>query len=118
MPSSRLVGNVGSEPEKVQGTKGGSITSFSLAVDGGRDPEGERRTSWVRVTCFGDLADMACEKIRKGMKLECVGYPWVDEFIDKAGDKRFNFKLTAFGFNTLEDKSVPLTADSAAAVAA
>lgn len=114
MASCTISGNVGSDVELKVGTKGGYIAGFSLAVDGGRDVEsGQRRTTWYRVSCFGSMAESAERMIKKGDKIECVGYPFLDEFERKDGSPGCQAKFNAFSFNRIKTVSEPLVAAAA-----
>ena len=53
-----LAGNVGKDAELRQTQGGDSVLSFSLAIDGGKDKNGNKRDStWFDCSIFGKRAD-------------------------------------------------------------
>jgi single-strand DNA-binding protein len=72
-----LVGNLGADPETRYLTSGDPVTSFRVATsEAWKDKAtGERkeRTEWHSVTCFGRLAEIARDYLRKGSKVYVEG---------------------------------------------
>lgn len=64
-----IIGNVGRDPETHISANGGSMCSFSVAVNT-RRKESET-TAWYRVALFGHLAEIALEHVKKGQPV-CV----------------------------------------------
>ena len=66
------------------------MTSFSLACDTGKD-----KTTWVRVSCWRQLADLANEHLAKGKKVFIRGRIRVSDYTDRDGEKRYSLEVTA-----------------------
>ena len=73
-----LAGNVGKDAE-LRNTGGGDpVLSFSLAVDNGKDRDGNRRDStWYDCSIWGKRATALQHHISKGSKLVLSGRPTV-----------------------------------------
>ena len=79
-----LAGNVGKDAELRQTQGGDSVLSFSLAVDGGKDKNGNKRDStWFDCSIFGQRADALRSYITKGIKLVATGRPTAREYQGK-----------------------------------
>ena len=67
-------GNVGSEPEMRFTPNGKAVCGFSLALPQGKDANGEKLDAlWVRVSCWGDLAEIVNAQVHKGQRVEVEG---------------------------------------------
>ena len=68
-----LIGNLGVDPETRYTQGGAPVTNFRLATsEQWRDKqsnENRERTEWHSVVCFGRLAEIAGEYLRKGSKV-------------------------------------------------
>jgi single stranded DNA-binding protein len=72
MFSVTLVGRLGKDPEvKTKGDKGHTV--FNLAVDAGKDATGARRTTWVKVHCYGRSQQFVKEHLKKGDQAVIIG---------------------------------------------
>ena len=79
-----LAGNVGKDAELRQTGGGDSVLSFSLAVDGGKDKNGNKRDStWFDCSIWGKRADALQNYITKGSKLVVTGRPTAREYQGK-----------------------------------
>lgn len=94
MNSCILTGNLGSDPESVYTVEGTHIVNFPLAFRSGKE-----KTSWIRVTCFNKLADLAEKYLHKGARIGVSGYLDQDKWTTDSGEHKSSFKLIA---NTLE----------------
>jgi single-strand DNA-binding protein len=73
-----LAGNVGKDAELRNLGNGDPVLNFSLAIDNGKDRDGNRRDStWYDCSLFGKRAAGLAPHIRKGDKLTLVGRPTV-----------------------------------------
>ena len=72
-----LVGNLGADPETRFTQAGAPVTNFRVATsDNWTDKQtGQRqeRTEWHSIVCFGKLAEIAGEYLRKGSKVYVEG---------------------------------------------
>lgn len=93
-----LVGNLGGDPD-VRRTNGGDpVVSFSLATsDTWRDKNsGERRerTEWHRIVIFNEqLAKVAEQYLKKGMKIYLEGQIATRSWEDQSGQKRYSTEI-------------------------
>ena len=71
-----IAGNVGKYATLRRTQSGDPILSFSVAVDNGKDKQGNRRDStWYDCAIFGKRAESLERHITKGLKLSLVGRP-------------------------------------------
>jgi len=84
-----LSGNLGNDPDVFYSSEGNQIVSFSLAFKSGKD-----KTSWIKVTCFNKMAEVAEKYLHKGAKVLVSGTldqkKWESE-----GQQRSTFQLIA-----------------------
>ena len=79
-----IAGNVGRDAELRQTQSGDSVLSFSLAVDNGKDKNGNKRDStWFDCSIWGKRADALQSYITKGSKLVVTGRPTAREYQGK-----------------------------------
>jgi single-strand DNA-binding protein len=79
-----IAGNVGKDAV-LRNTQGGDpVLGFSIAVDGGKDKNGNKRDSiWVQCNIWGKRAESLSNHISKGTKLVVSGRPGVDVYEGK-----------------------------------
>ena len=79
-----IAGNVGKDAV-LRNTQGGDpVLGFSIAVDGGKDKNGNKRDStWVQCNVWGKRAESLNSHITKGTKLVVYGRPGVDVYEGK-----------------------------------
>jgi len=79
-----IAGNVGKDAQ-LRTTQGGEpVLGFSIAIDGGKDKNGQKRDStWVQCSIWGKRADSLSSHIVKGTKLVVSGRPGVDVYEGK-----------------------------------
>ena len=63
-----LVGNLGADPEMSYSSEGMAIASFSLAFRAAKE-----ETGWIRVVCFGRLAEVVEQYLHKGARVGVAG---------------------------------------------
>ena len=82
-----LVGNLGGDPEIFFTPEGSSIAKFSLAFKSSK-----QKTSWIKVACFGKLAELVEKHLHQGARVGVVGsldeQKWESE-----GVKRSSFQI-------------------------
>ncbi len=85
MQNLSIAGNVGKDAE-LRTTQGGdSVLNFSLAVDNGKDKEGNKRdATWFDCSVWGKRATSLQSHITKGTKLALTGRPTAREYNGKA----------------------------------
>ena len=79
-----IAGNVGKDAV-LRNTQGGDpVLGFSIAIDGGKDKNGNKRDStWVQCNIWGKRAESLNSHITKGTKLVVSGRPGVDVYEGK-----------------------------------
>lgn len=91
------IGNVGGEPEMQYTPKGAVHTKFSLATNAGKDKEGNKVTTWVRVTTWNDLAEKVNEILKKGERVQVSGYLLPPRMYERGdGTNGVSLEMTAF----------------------
>ena len=79
-----IAGNVGRNAELRRTGNGDEVLGFSLAVDNGKDKNGNKRdTTWVKCSIWGKRASSLENYVRKGTKLVLTGRPGVDVYEGK-----------------------------------
>jgi single-strand DNA-binding protein len=79
-----IAGTVGKDAELRRTQSGDPILSFSLAVDQGKDRNGQKRdTKWYDASIFGKRAESLQSYITKGSKLTLQGRPTAREYNGK-----------------------------------
>ena len=72
MNSVMLIGRLTSEPDVRQGQYG-AVVHYTLAVDRGKNKQGEQETDFPRCVCFEKSAEFARDYLHKGMKIAVEG---------------------------------------------
>ena len=98
-----LVGNLGRDPEVRTMPSGDKMVSFSLATtESWRDKNtGERRdkTEWHNVVIFNDnLAKVAEQYLKKGMKVYLEGALQTRKWQDQSGQERYTTEVVVQRF--------------------
>jgi len=80
-----IAGNVGKDAVLRRTQGGDAVLGFSLAVDNGKDREGNKRDStWYDCSIWGKRAESLERHITKGLKLAITGRPTAREHDGKA----------------------------------
>ncbi|HAR30976.1 MAG TPA: single-stranded DNA-binding protein, partial [Gammaproteobacteria bacterium] len=102
-----LIGNLGRDPETRYAQGGGPVTRFSIATsESWRDRasgESQERTEWHNVVCFGRLAEIAGEYLRKGSKVYVEGSLRTSSW-EQEGQKRFRTEVVAREMQMLDGR--------------
>ena len=102
-----LIGNLGRDPETRYAQGGGPITNFSVATsENWRDRtsgETQERTEWHNVVCFGRLAEIAGEYLRKGSKVYIEGSLRTSSW-EQDGQKRYRTEVMARELQMLDSR--------------
>ena len=73
-----LAGNVGKDAELRRMQNGDPVLGFSLAIDNGKDKQGNKReTTWYDCALWGKRGESLERHITKGLKLALTGRPTV-----------------------------------------
>ncbi|MGC4025939.1 MAG: single-stranded DNA-binding protein [Mesorhizobium sp.] len=92
-----LVGNLGADPEIRRLNSGDAVANLRIATsENWRDKNsGERRekTEWHNVVIFGDLAKIAEQYLKKGMKVYVEGQLQTRKWQDQQGQDRYTTEV-------------------------
>lgn len=92
-----IVGNVGRDVN-LRYTQGGiPVADFSVAVTRkfGSGDDRQEKTTWYKVTCWRQLAEIASQYVKKGMQVMVAGTVDVSAYLNKAGEAAASLELTA-----------------------
>jgi len=94
-----IVGNLGKDPELKQTNNGSSVCNMSIATsEKWTDRQtGEQKESveWHKVVCFGKLAEICCEHLKKGNKCFVEGQIQSRKWQDNSGVEKLAFEIVA-----------------------
>lgn len=85
-----LTGNIGQDPEIRYSNNGDPIASFNLAFRSGKD-----KTSWIKITCFNKLSEIAEKYLHKGARIAVVGSLDQEKWQTSEGENKTSYKLIA-----------------------
>ena len=94
-----LLGNLGKDPDIRYLPDGSAITAITLATHevwkDKQTGQSQERTEWHRVVCFGRLAEIAGEYLRKGRPVYVEGSLRTRKWQDKNGQDRYTTEIVA-----------------------
>jgi len=89
-----ITGNLGADPESFYNSEGAMITTFHMAFRSGKD-----KTSWIKVSTFNKLAELAAKCLHKGARVGVTASLDQQKWTGEDGTHRSSFRLIA---NNLE----------------
>ena len=89
-----LTGNLGADPEVFYSSEGNPVASFNLAFRSTK-----KKTGWIRVVCFGRLAEVTEKYLHKGARVAVIGTLDQQKWETDEGVTRSTYQLIA---NSLE----------------
>jgi single-strand DNA-binding protein len=101
-----LVGLVGKDPESKVMPNGTAVVNFSLATsDSWKDKSGQQQESveWHKLVCFGKLAEIIAQYVKKGSKLYLEGSLKTRSW-DKDGVKQYATEIVVGEMQMLDGK--------------
>lgn len=100
-----IIGNVGRDPELRYTPSGVAVCDFSLAVtrrwNDRQSNERREETTWFRVTCWRQLAEIANQYVVKGRQVMVAGRVGASAYIGQDGEARASLELTALDLQLL-----------------
>lgn len=104
----QVIGHLGQDP-KITASQHGTIASFSIATmekgyttrDGKQVPD---RTEWHNVVCFGRIADVVKDYLKKGSKVFVEGKMRTRQYESRDGIKRSIMEINADMLEMLDSK--------------
>ena len=85
-----LTGNLGADPEILYSSEGDPIATFNLAFRSSK-----KKSGWIKVTCFGRLAEVASRYLHKGARIAVVGTLDQNNWKSDKGNQRSSLQLIA-----------------------
>ena len=85
-----LTGNLGADPEVRYSAEGNPVVTFNLAFTGAK-----KVTGWIKVVCFGRLAEVVEEYLHKGARIGIIGILDQHKWETDEGVTRSMFQLIA-----------------------
>jgi len=94
--SAKFCGNLGDDPKIFR--KGDTVTArFSLATKSRyKDKDGNRRTDWHRIVCFGKTAEFAEQYLFKGREVSVEGEVRYDKYTDQNGVEKYSTDIHVY----------------------
>jgi single-strand DNA-binding protein len=89
-----LTGNLGADPEVFYSSEGNPVASFNIAFRSSK-----KKTGWIKVVCFGKLAEVSEKYLHKGARIGVIGTLDQQKWETEEGAPRSSFELIA---NSLE----------------
>ncbi len=99
-----ILGNLGKDPELRYTPSGQAVTSLRIATtEKYKDKSGvlQSRTEWHNVVCWGRLAEIARDYLKKGSPVFIEGRIQYRSYDDKDGIKRYQTDIVATGMQLL-----------------
>jgi single-strand DNA-binding protein len=92
-------GRLGQDPEQRYTNSGKALLTFSIAMDESSTATEDRaapETTWVRVTCWDELAETIGEQVRKGSHVYVEGRLRLDRWTAKDGTPHAGLSVSAW----------------------
>jgi len=103
-----IIGNVGRDPEIKNLANGSTVCNFTVAVSRNwtdkQSNERREETTWFRVECWSNLAEIANQYIRKGKQVMVVGQVKARAYLDNSQQPQASLELRADNFQLLGRK--------------
>ena len=100
------IGNLTADPEMRYTPQGTEVTNFSIAINNGRDRDGnDREPTYVDIVAWEKTAENVAEYCRKGNKVAVEGALQVDKWKDDDGNPRKKYVIRAFSVEFLTPRS-------------
>jgi single-strand DNA-binding protein len=85
-----ITGNLGEDPKDFYTPDGVSISSFPLAFRSGKE-----KTSWIKVSCYKTVAELAMKCLHKGARVAINGVLDQQKWTDEHGTQKSGYRLIA-----------------------
>jgi single-strand DNA-binding protein len=85
-----ITGNLGEDPKDFYTPDGVAISAFPIAFRSGKD-----KTSWIRVSCYNKLAELATRCLHKGARIAVNGVLDQQKWTDDHGNQKTGYRLIA-----------------------
>jgi single-strand DNA-binding protein len=92
-----IIGYLGGDPETRYSQVSNAITNFSIATTekwtDKNTGERKEKTEWHRCVCFGRIAEIAGEYLKKGRPVYIEGKITTSKYTDKEGIERYSTQI-------------------------
>ena len=85
-----LTGNLGDDPSSHYTPEGLAITHFNIAF---RSSAKKKDANWIKVSCFGKLAELSSTYLHKGARIAVVGVLDQNKWQGDDGQTRSTFQI-------------------------
>ena len=99
-----LTGNITKDTELKTTEKGTSYCQFTLALNGRKNADGERRVDFIDCVAWGKTAELIAKYTQKGNKLGVIGELQKDDYTAQDGTKRYVTKVNVQEVEFLSSK--------------
>jgi len=101
-----IVGNVGRDPEIKYMSNGDAVCDFTVAVSKvtGKGEARKETTTWFKCTAWRNLAEIAGQYVKKGMKVLVAGEVKASAYTTQTGEVRASLEITANELRTLSSR--------------
>lgn len=103
-----IIGTLGRDPETKTFQNGGSITSFSVAVNESWNDKntGEKKehTEWLNIVANGKLAEICAQYLKKGSKVYICGKIKTRKWQDQQGVERYTTEIIGSEMQMLDSR--------------
>jgi len=99
----QLIGHLGKDPESQYLPTGTMVAKFSIATTEKRKDK-DSLTEWHAIVCFGKLAEICSEYLKKGSLVYVEGKIQTRSWDDKEGKKRFKTEILINTMKMLDKK--------------
>jgi single-strand DNA-binding protein len=89
-------GTLGADPELKTSKSGNPFANFNVAVTVGHTDDGKDVTAWVRVACFGRIAEEIAARTAKGDRVYIEGSLTLNTWTTAAGEQRSGLNVSAW----------------------
>lgn len=101
MNSISLTGRITKDPEAKKTKDGGTYCYFTIAVDDGKDTEGNRKAIFVDCIAYKTSAEFLAKYVKKGNMLAVTGSLNIREVEDSNGNRAKYTSVRAFNVENL-----------------
>ena len=99
-----LLGRLTAEPKKLAGKTGKIVTTFSLAIDGGKEENGERKVTFIDCESWEKMAETCAKYLHKGDLVQVNGELVHRVYMDSTNAKRDYYGVRVNGIEFLTPK--------------
>lgn len=100
-----FIGRLGHDVSLRYSTDGNAVGRFSMALDNGKNKNGERvEPTWIDCVAFGKTAEAIERFFHKGNRIGIVAHARENKFTDRDGNERKKIEFVVDRFDFTDDK--------------